>query len=361
MPGEQILRAAVIGLGWAGQQHLKAYADMPDVEVIAVAESREDVLTEIQEKYRVPGAYTDYAQMLARDDIDLVSIATPNFLHAPAAILALDGGRHVLCEKPLAHTLEAGQAMVQAAVGAGRVLEVSFNHRRRGDVQTLRSYVESGGLGRVYYAKARWLRRKGIPGIGRWFTRKDQSGGGPLIDLGVHMLDMALHLMGEPEIVAVSGATYAEFGPRGQGSRRIAENESAVYDVEDLAVAFIRLAGGTTLHLETSWAMHRESGDVFGVTLYGTEGGAAINVVNYAGGDSLRIYTDVAGQPAELRPETGKGGGHAEVARDFVDIVRSGEWASHAGHEALRRSQVIAACYRSAQEGREILLSELDG
>lgn len=356
MEPEKTLHAGVIGLGWAGEQHLKGYLQIPGVTVVAAADPVAERVMRVKDTYQVPYVYTSYQDLLARDDLDLVSVATPNFLHAPVTIAALESGRHVLCEKPLAHNYTAACAMVQAAVKAGRVLEVAFNHRRRGDVRTLKTFIESGGMGRIYYARARWLRRAGIPGAG-WFTSREMSGGGPMIDLGVHMLDMALHLMGEPEALAVSGATYAEFGPRGRGSARQRAGET--YDVEDLAVGFVRLAGGATLHLEASWAMHRESGDVFGVTLYGTEGGGEINVVRYSAQDTLRVFADMAGVPADMHLEPAKGEGHLDVVREFLATIRGGNWAAYTGAEALRRSAIIEACYLSAQRGSEVRLSEL--
>ena len=147
----------------------------------------------------------------------MISIATPTALHAPVALAALAAGVHVLSEKPLAESVERAAAMVAAAKANDRVLDVSFNHRRRGDVKMLKKVIDDGLLGEIYYAKAGWLRRSGIPGLGTWFTQKSLAGGGPLMDIGVHMLDMALHLMGEPTAEAVSAATYAEFGPRGRG------------------------------------------------------------------------------------------------------------------------------------------------
>ena len=274
------------------------------------------------------------------------------------AIAALERGKHVLCEKPLAHTLADAEAMVRAAISAGRALDVTFNHRQRGDVQVLKAHIDQGGLGRIYHAKATWMRRSGIPGMGGWFTSRALAGGGPLIDLGVHVLDMALYLMGEPEAVAVSAATYAELGPRGRGGRGDTGGQS-VYDVEDLATAFVRLAGGATLLLEASWAAYGRHQDDFGVALYGTEGGADIEVVNYGWQDTLRIYGDIGGVPAVMRPQVTKGTGHESVIRAFVAALRSGDWSALTGAVALRRSQIIDACYRSAQEGRELALANL--
>ena len=178
-----------------------------------------------------------------------------------------------------------------------------------------------------------------------------------LIDLGVHMIDMALFLMDEPEIESVSCATYAELGPRGRGGRGDAKTiVGDAYEVEDMATAFIRLSGGATLNLEAGWAAYRESSDDFGLTLYGTEGGAEMGVRNYGTQDTVRIYTDVAGVPAVVIPEIEPREGHLVVVRRFVDTVRSGDWQGQVGEEGLRRARVIDACYASALENREVFL-----
>ncbi len=354
----QNLRVGIVGMGWAGETHLKAYQQMPNVDVVALADPREERLATLKTLYStVEHFYTDYQNLIERDDIDVVSVATPNFLHAPVAIAALQSGKHVLTEKPMARTVEEGEAMMKAAIAADRVLQVAFNHRRRGDVQVLKKYIDEGGLGKVYNAKAYWMRRSGIPGMGGWFTSREQAGGGPLIDLGVHVLDMALYLMGEPEVAAVSGMTYAELGPRGLGSRgdRVATGQ---YEVEDLATAFIRLKGGVTLLLEASWAVYGRHGDDYGVVLHGTDGGADIDVVQYSWEDTLTIYNDIGGTTAVTRPRVTKGEGHVSVVREFIEAVQGNDWQSHRGQEGLRRAQIIEAIYQSAQEGREIALTD---
>jgi predicted dehydrogenase len=359
--GTRTLRAGVIGLGFTGNQHLLGYQALPDVEIVALA-GLEDALRErLGATYGVPHLYREWQELLARDDLDLVSICTPNALHAPIAIAALEGGRHVLCEKPLARNSVEAEAMVRAARGADRVLHTVFNRRARGDVSFLKRHIDEGGLGRIYHAKSFWKRRSGIPSLGSWFTSKEMAGGGPLIDLGVHMLDLALYLLGDPVAVTVSGATYAELGPRGRGESANASKHivGSAFEVEDLAVAFIRFADGATLELETSWAVYGSEQDDFGVTLYGTEGGAVLNVVKYAEADTVRLFTDVAGQPATVAPIVPKSEGHLKVVRDFVAIVRGGEWLHYHGEEGLKRAQIIDACYASARQGREVLLGEV--
>lgn len=340
-------------MGWAGQVHLESYLRLPDVEIVGISDPRAERLAELSARFPVVNTYSDYEELF-KHDLDIVSIATPNYLHAPVAVAALERGAHVLCEKPMAMTAAEGEAMVRAAQAGGRALEVAFNHRRRGDVEVLKRYIDAGHLGRIYHAKATWMRRRGIPGFGGWFTTRALSGGGPLIDLGVHILDMALYLMGEPAVEAVSAMTYAEFGPTGRGSR--GDANGVTYDVEDMATAFIRLAGGATLLLEASWATNSKVGDDFGVALYGSDAGAEIDVKRYTWKDTLRIFTEVGGVPADLTPQVYEGQGHRKVVADFVAAIRAGDWSAYTGREGLRRAQIIEACYQSAAERREIAL-----
>ncbi len=318
----------------------------------------EHLLEQFGDRHDVPGRYQDWKQMIAEADLDIVSIATPTFLHAPMAIHALEAGLHVLTEKPMAQSGEAAAAMVEAAQRAGRVLDVSFNHRQRGDVAALHEVVESGVLGSLYYAKAGWIRRQGIPGLGTWFTKAESAGGGALMDIGIHMLDMALHLMGEPDVLAASASTHAEFGPLGRGGTNVSISEveeNVPFEVEDLATAFLRLDGGGTLLLESSWAQWIPY-DLCYVTLYGADGGATIEW----GGDAqhphrkLTVWTEVAGIPAELQPVAGPDGHHAAAVGAFAQKVRAGDATAHDGSLALRRARIIDACYASAAAGAEV-------
>jgi len=363
MSAAQPLRAGVVGLGWAGQQHMAAYAGDPGVELVALAGMEVGPLDELGEHYGVAAEqrHQDWRELLAHGELDVVSIATPTTLHAPVATAALDAGVHVLSEKPMAENGTAARTMVEAAQRNDRVLDVSFNHRRRGDVAALKSVVDAGLLGEIYYAKAGWLRRQGIPTLGSWFTRRASAGGGPLMDIGVHMLDMALHLMGEPQVSTASAATYAEFGPRGRGGStsmaKTGVQGGGTFDVEDLSTAFLRLTGGATLLLESSWAQWIPR-DLCYVTLYGSEGGASLE---WGGSPqdphrSLQVWTEIQGVPAELSPAIPADGMHAAAVLDFLAKVRSGDFAAHRGEEALVRALVVDACYDSAAKGAEVTL-----
>jgi len=355
------VRVGVIGVGWAGQQHLAALDAHPDAEIAAIAGLEEPRREELAAKYGVARHVPRWEDLLDFDGIDAVSVAVPTFLHAPITIAALERGMHVLSEKPVARNETEARAMVDAARAAGRVLDVGFNHRQRGDIQKLKAVIDAGRLGHPYYAKAWWLRRNGIPGRGSWFTNAELAGGGPLVDIGVHVLDYALFLLGNPTVTAVSASTYdllasSGFGFSPSSTKTVPEGAPKAFDVEDLATVFMRLEDGGTLVVEASWAAHRTAGDAFGVTLYGTQGGAELNVVDYAPRGDLRLYTDDGGVPAETRLGAPPGRGHEAVIEQFLEKVRSDRWAEHDGSAAIGLARLVDACYRSAAEQREIRL-----
>ncbi len=354
------LRIGVIGCG-AGVFHLEGYAEEPRAKVIALAGLDTDRCQELAKRFDVPHVYGDYTELLAHGEIQAVSIAAPNHLHLPMTLAALEAGKHVLVEKPLARSVAEGEQMVEAARRAGLVLAIAFNRRSRHDVYLLQKHVRRGALGRIYYAKAFWMRRSGIPGLGSWFTSKEQAGGGPLIDLGVHVLDMALWCMGNPRVSAVSAATYAELGPQGKGQwqgGRFRVNPGVPYEVEDLAAAFLRMEDGATMHLETSWAGYTGHTDEFGLSLLGSQGGAEIHVKDYAQTGTLRLFGEVEGVPSDCMPRLEKRHGHGEIIHRFVDSILDGKPADPSGEEGLDRVRLIEAIYRSAELGREVKVED---
>jgi predicted dehydrogenase len=356
----EVLRVGVVGLGWAGQQHLAAYAARPDTEIVALAGLEDRPRARLASKYAIAHAVAAWEDLLDVEGMDAVSVCVPTFLHAPIAIAALERGLHVLSEKPMALNGPEADRMVQAARKADRVLDVAFNHRQRGDIQKLKEVIDDGRLGKPYYAKAWWLRRTGIPTVGSWFTRAELAGGGPLVDIGVHVLDYSLFLLGNPEVVAVSASTYDLLATSGFGSNpkagKTGASESPTFDVEDLASVFMRLADGGTLLVEASWAAHRRDGDEFGMTLYGTDGGAELIVDDYAPRGSLQVFGDNGGDAVAARVPVKPGRGHKAVIEQFVDKLRAGQWRQHDGSGAAALAHIVDACYRSAAEQREIRL-----
>ena len=356
------LRVGVIGLGWAGQQHLAAYDAHRDTEIVALAGLEDAARAKLAKQYGIERAVARWEDLLDVDGLDAVSVAVPTFLHAPIAVAALERGIHVLSEKPIARNAAEAESMVAAARAAGRVLDVAFNHRQRGDIQRLKAAMDAGQLGQPYYAKAWWLRRTGIPTMGSWFTQSELAGGGPLVDIGIHVLDYSLFLLGNPEVVAVSASTYDLLASAGFGSSPTSTKTGATadktFDVEDLATVFIRLADGGTLLVEASWAAHRRDGDEFGITIYGTEGGGELIVDDYEPSGMLRIFGDRNGTPVAKSLTAKPGRGHVAVVEQFVDKIRSGDWRALDGSSAAALARVVDACYRSAAEQREVRLDE---
>lgn len=355
--GQRRLRVGVVGIGWAGRQHLAAYGNRKDVELVGVAGMEPVLLAELRDEYGIPHAVARWEDLIALDGLDAVSVAVPTFLHAPITVAALDRGLHVLSEKPLARNGDEGRLMVDAARRAGRVLDVAFNHRRRGGISALKRIIDDGGLGRPYYAKASWLRRSGIPSLGSWFTNREMAGGGPLVDIGVHVLDYALYLLGEPTVLSVSASTYAELGTRGRGGGTYgAQAAGSAFEVEDFASAFLRLEGGATLLVEAGWAAYRDADDLMDFRVYGTDGGAEMTRTGAAGDavETLHVFTE----DGDYVPEIGVPLGHRGVVDDFLAAIRAGEseWGRHDGSLALARARIIDACYASAAQHREVQL-----
>jgi predicted dehydrogenase len=360
---QERVRVGVIGCG-AGIFHLEGYAADPRVDIVALAGLDTDRCASLAGRFNIPHVYREYQELLSQDDIDAVSIAVPNFLHMPVAVAALDAGKHVLIEKPLARHTAEGQLMVDAAKRNGKILAVSFQRRTRHDVEIVRDQIASGALGRVYYAKAYWMRRSGIPGLGSWFTSKEAAGGGPLIDLGVHVLDMALYMLGNPVVTTVSAATYAEIGTRGRGNwvgRRTSQGagDPVNYEVEDLATAFLRFEDGGTLLLEASWASFTEMDDDFGVQFFGSHGGARIHSKKYADVDTLDLFSEIGDTTTDSHPRLVSRPGHEEIIRGFVTGILDGTPVSPDGEEGLDRVRLIEAIYTSAELGREVTIGEV--
>ncbi len=355
------VRVGVIGCG-AGLFHLEGYAEEPRAEVVALAGLDTDRCEMLAGRFNVPNIYREYQELLARDDIDAVSIAVPNILHMPVVKAAFEAGKHVLIEKPLARNAAEGVAMVEAAREHNKVLGVSFQRRTRHDVQLMKNAYEAGQFGNVYYAKAWWMRRSGIPGMGSWFTSKEAAGGGPLIDLGVHVLDMLMYVLGNPEVHSVTGTTYSEIGPSGRGGwpgqKRQKMSADQKYEVEDLASAFIRLKNGGTVLLEASWASFTEMVDDFGIQIYGSEGGARIFAKQYALTDTLEVYGEMGDATVDSKPRLVAREGHAEVIHNFVDSILHGTPMEPNGMEGLANIRLIDAIYKSAELGRDVIVDE---
>jgi predicted dehydrogenase len=344
---EQV-RVGVIGVGM-GRVHAIHYRDCPEADLVAVCDIDRGRLEHVGWETGARKLYDGAEALLADQEIDAVSIAVPNAYHAPLTLAALEAGKHVLCEKPLAMNAEEAARMVETARRLGRKLMVHFNFRFQPTSQAVKRALDAGALGHVYYARSVWHRRRGIPNLGGWFTRKETAGGGALIDIGIHRLDLALWLMGYPRPVSVTGIVHDRLG------RRLAEQEGKPFDVDDFAAAFIRFENGAALTLETSWASNSEKREDQSTQLFGVDGGAVLRNWDEGYQYEARLFCprdgDVAAEvpPAPECLETPQ--------QHFCRSILNGTEPAGSGEEGLLVMRLLDAIYRSAATGEEVRLA----
>ncbi len=350
------LGIGMIGVGQvATTRHLPAFAKLQDegkVSLLAVCDVGEDKLRRAADKFDVPYAFADYHHMLAMPEIDAVVVCTTNFQHCQPVLDAFAAGKHVLCEKPLALNAMEGAAMVAAGRAAGKQFQVGYNLRFGPGAQAVRRFIDDGKLGQIYHARAQALRRRGIPSHGH-FTDKSKQGGGPLIDIGAHVLDLSLWLMDFPKPVSVSGQTSAKFGHREGVIGLRGQWNPKNFTVEDFGAGLVRFDNGATLILESSFAANIAQ-DQFQTTLLGTEGGALVDMITDA---NTRVYREESGTLTDTAPVfLPQVHTHEAEIRAFVQALTDGTPVPVPGEQALIVTQILDALYLSAETGHEVLL-----
>ena len=342
------LRVGLIGAGGiARAAHLPGFMAQSDVELVAVADPAEGRAESLARDAGISLAFTDFRDLVSRDDIDAVSIATPPVAHAETAIAALEAGKHVFCEKPMALNAGEATAMADAANQAQKILAIDFQLRFEWETQQARDLVSRGLLGTPHFARSSYLRRAGVPTWGT-FTSKTMNGGGALIDIGVHALDRALYVLGHPTPTSVWGATGQPFGRRGQVTNRHGPWNTEAYDVDDYAFAAIRFEDDLILLLECSWVLRMEQASVEQLHISATESGLALR--------PLRVFHDRNGYhsietfeaPAAQRPS------HELSIADFVHSVRTGNEPAVPAVHGVLIAKIVDAIYQSTTERTEI-------
>jgi len=340
------LRVGVVGLGM-GKGHVKGYQAHPRAEVAAVCDLNEALLKDKAAEFGVPETYTDAVTMFKKAGLDAVSIATPNKFHAPLTIAALRQGLHVLCEKPMAMNAREAQKMLDVAKAKKRNLMINFSYRFTSVSRALKAQVDAGVLGEVYFGRTVWHRRRGMPKFGGWFGIKELAGGGPLIDLGVHRLDLALWLMGYPEPVVVSGSAYNKL------AAQAAKRANKPFTVEDLACGMVKFANGATLIVEASWALHIKHREHMVTRLCGTKGGLVQRNVDGKYQFEAEIYTDEpGGRFTRTIDQVTAGEGNA--MGEFVDSILEKRAPSASGEDGVKVMKILDGIYKSAATGREV-------
>jgi len=267
------VRIGVIGVGIIGKAHLEEYAQIPDAEVIAVCDINESEARKAADKFGIPHVYSDFRELLKRDDLDVVDVCLHNNFHAPVTIAALQSGKHVYCEKPIAGSYRDGQAMVEAARETGRMLHIQLATLYQTETLIAKDLIDSGKLGKLYHARSNGFRRRNRPyvdGYGTaFFTNKQTAGGGALYDMGVYHISQMLYLLGLPTPLRISGQTYQEMDM--DKERR----KQSGFDVEELGLGFVKFEGGITLDIMEAWAIHL--GSMEGSSIVGSEGGIRLS------------------------------------------------------------------------------------
>ncbi len=343
---EKKLRVGVIGLGM-GHAHVKGYQSHPNAEVVAAADADPVRLEQKSNELGIAGRYTDAKKMLQRESLDVVSVVTPNKFHKPLTLAAFDAGCHVLCEKPMAMNAREARDMLAASKAAKKRLMINFSYRFTPQTQAIKKAVDDGILGDVYFGRTIWHRRRGMPGFGGWFGTKSLAGGGPLIDLGVHRLDLALWLMGYPKPVWVLGSTYNKIaGP-------LAKQAKKTFDVEDLAAALIKFDNGATLEVEASWAANIRQQEEQSTRLLGTRAGLSQYNINEGYEYEAEFYLDKDGVQFDMKV-------HPPVPNvqssyyHFIDSIVNNKPHIATGEEGLIVMELLDAIYTSAAKGMPI-------
>ncbi len=349
------LRIGIIGNGGICKgAHIGGYLKDDRVEIVALCDIIKERAEFVRDNYfNNADVYTDYKELLKDETIDAVDICTPNYLHSIIAVDAFNAGKHVFCEKPDAVDVTEVLKMNQAAEKAGKVLMVMRNNRFVNASQYAKKFIEQGRMGDIYAGRCGWQRRRGIPGKGGWFTTKAQSGGGPLIDLGVHMIDLAIWLMGNPTPVSVSANTYCKFADNDTSDSVNSDfgdkNAEGTFDVEDLAMGMIRFDNGAVLQIEFSWASNIKKENRF-VELRGSKSGLTWT------DNKVDFFTEEAGELLDVSVGEGNIDGHHANLRHFVDVVLNGADPCFKPQQGIDMIKILCAIYKSAETGREVVL-----
>ena len=349
------IKAGIIGTGGISHFHMNGYKALSDlVDVVAVCDIDEEKVIKYAEKFNVPHYYTDYNEMMAKEQLDCVSVCTWNAAHKGATIAALRGGANVLCEKPMAMNAAEAKEMLDCAKECGKLLQIGFVRRFEHGCDILKQYAERGDFGDIYYAKVAYLRKDGCPG--GWFGDKAFSGGGPLIDLGVHVIDFARYVAGCPKPVSAYGVKYDNLGPNraagGTQAWTLEQNSGHPFNVEDFTTAMVKFDNGFTLSLETSFNLNLAH-DKNSIELFGTKAGAKL-------ASEFEFYTQQDGKYVNLKPDFPHDNFDqmfCDEIRGFVEAATGKAPCKAPAEDGYILMKIIDAVYRSAEIGSSVDIS----
>ncbi len=346
-----------LGVGLIGVGSIAQAAHIPSlkalgVKIVAAADLVEERVRRIAEQHDIPHAYVDHKRLLKREDVDAVVVATPTDTHYLIVTDALKAGKHVFCEKPPAMNQREAEKMAELSERQGLVLMYGLQMRYRRDSQALGQLVGRGELGEVYFGRATYIRRRGAPA--GWFARKAQSGGGPLLDIGVHVIDLTWWLMGKPKPISASCFTFQKIGEKGvrldrgwhPADVRERREQRILYDVEDYAGGFVRFENGSVLLFEVAWQLNAQ--EQWNVLVSGTRSGASL--------PPLEVYTEVLGEGVKVNLRVDEGNAYQEEMREFLNCIRERRQPLTDARDGVTIMKVLAALYRSAEQGKEVTI-----
>lgn len=357
-----MLKVGIIGCGGiANQKHLPALAGIEEVEVVAFCDIIEERAILSKNTYGTSDGrvYSDYKEMLEKEDLDIIHFCTPNSSHAEISIAAMEADNHVMCEKPMAKTAEEARAMIEASEKTGKKLTIGYQNRFRKDSQFLHAACADGELGEIYNAKAHAIRRRAVPTWGV-FLDEEAQGGGPLIDIGTHALDLTLWMMDNYKPKYVVGKTYHKLSDKENAANAFGSWDPKEFTVEDSAFGFIVMENGATIYLESSWALNSLDVKEAKTTLHGTKAGADMN-------DGLTINGEERGLQYDKKIvlETGGvdfydgSGDEPEIveARAWIDSILYDKEVVVKPEEALVVTEILEAIYKSSKTGEPVYLN----
>lgn len=355
MENTKKIKVGIIGTGNIGHTHINAYLSNPHVELYALCDINEECVEKVGEKYKITRTFTDVNEMLKLTELDAVSVCTWNSAHATCTIAALRAGKHVLCEKPMAMNAQEAELMKEAAKESGKLLMIGFVRRFGNDCKILKDFISEDYFGELYYSKASYLRRNGNPG--GWFGDKSRSGGGPLIDLGVHVIDLVRFLMNNPKPISVYGVTFQKLLDRRdlkdkKGYVAASKKEDDICDVEDLVSALIRFDNGAVLSVEASFSLNLKK-DKGEIELFGTKGGAKVS-------PEIEMYSEMNGYMVDVNMDSATAlsfnGLFENEINHFVECIQEGTPCISPAEDGVEMMRILDSIYESARTGHEVSL-----
>lgn len=347
------IRVALIGAGGIANSHMVDLKKYKNAEVVVACDVNEESARKFAAKHDIKVYTTDLDAVMADKTIDAVTIATPTAFHAPIALKALKAGKHVHTDKPFAMNAQEAEEVVNLAKEKGLVFMVGMNQRYTSEGQTAKKIVEKGTLGEIYHAKALWKRRNFIPGgAGGWFHNKDIAGGGAMLDIGVHLLDLCMYVIDNFKPVSVSGAVYTKFGQYGglktTSKAKMVEPE---FSVDDYSFALIKMENGSTIQLEATWAEFMEQKEYSNIELKGTDGGLNLRPMKL-----FKCAKDGSYQIIEPAPFAGKGNINKGRLYNWLEAIEGKTEVLCKPEQSLAIQKIIDAIYESSKTGREVII-----